>query len=84
MFNLRDLIVLGVIAAVAIWFIAEIALGGATSFTRTLQTIGDVTVRTLSNFTTLAWLAAGGATAIWLTIFTGFQPRAKGVTVQHR
>jgi hypothetical protein len=38
----------------------------------------------LSNTTLLLWVAAGGATAIWLSIFTGFQPRTEGQTAHRR
>jgi hypothetical protein len=83
-FNLREMMVLAVIAAVAIWLIVEIDLGGGHRFVNTLGTIGGGLTHAFANLNTLGWIAAGSAAAIWLTIFTGFQPRAKGVTAQHR
>jgi len=38
----------------------------------------------LSNPPLLAWIAAGGATAIWFSIFTGFQPRTEGNAAERR
>ena len=76
---------LGAVAAIAVWLIALIVMGGGTLFVDSVQTIWTLTVRALShNTATIAWIAAGGAAAIWLSIFTGFQPAATGVKTQQR
>jgi hypothetical protein len=62
-FSVWELALLGALGAIAIWL-----------FFQTLSTIGSVAARALSNAATLAWLAAGGATALWLSLFTGSQP----------
>jgi hypothetical protein len=49
--------------------------GGSTLFFHSIQAIGDAAQRGLSNVKLLAWLAAGSATAIWLSILPGFQQR---------
>lgn len=73
-FSLWDLAGIGAAGAVAIWLVALLVLGGGSLFVHTLGLIGSFASRFFSNGTTLAWLAAGGATAIWLTLFTGPQP----------
>jgi hypothetical protein len=82
-----EVMTLGAIAAVVVWFVVLIALGGNTLFVYTAQAIATVLARGSANFlnlTTLAWVAVGGSTAIWLSIFTGFQPASEGVTRKHR
>jgi hypothetical protein len=73
-FSMLELAALGALGAVAIWLIVLLVLGGGSLFVHTLETIGSVASRALSNAATLAWLAAGGATALWLSLFTGSQP----------
>lgn len=75
-FSVFDLALAGSLAAIAAWLIALLVLGGGSLFVHTLATIGSVLSRTFSNVAILAWLAAGSATALWLTLFTGFQPAA--------
>lgn len=75
---------LGAVAAVAVWLVALVVLGGGTLFVHSLEAIGSTSEDLLSNYTTLAWIAAGGAVAIWLSIFTGFQPAARGVDARRR
>ncbi len=75
-FSVLELATLGAIGAVAIWLVVLLVLGGGTLFIQTLAAIGSFLSRALSNGTTLAWLAAGGATALWLNLFTGYQPAA--------
>lgn len=82
-----EIMSLGAIAAVVVWLVVMIALGGNTLFVYTAQSIATVLARgsaNLLNPTTLTWVAAGGATAIWLSIFTGFQPASEGATRKHR
>jgi hypothetical protein len=75
-FSVLELAVLGAAGAIGIWLFVLLALGGGTLFVHTLETIGSFAARSLSSTTTLAWVAAGGATALWLSLFTGSQPLA--------
>ena len=77
-FSFAELAALGGLGAIALWLVVQLVLGGGTLFVETLGTIGSVLSRTLSNGAVLAWLAAGGATALWLTLFTGSQPLLVG------
>ncbi len=70
-FSVVELATLGALGAVALWLVVLLVLGGGTLFVQTLETIGSVLSRSLSNTATVMWLAAGGATALWLTLFTG-------------
>ncbi len=79
-----EIAMLGALAAVVVWLLGVIVLGGGTLFIDTVEAIGRRGLLALSNYTTLGWIAAGGATAIWLSIFTGFQPYAKGANAQRR
>jgi cell division septal protein FtsQ len=80
-FSVVELAVLAALGAVAVWLIVLLVLGGGSLFFHTLATIGMAGSRALSNSATLAWLAAGGATALWLSLFTGSQPL---VSASHR
>ncbi|MDQ2866768.1 MAG: hypothetical protein M3R51_11150 [Candidatus Eremiobacteraeota bacterium] len=73
-FSLYERLGLGAIAALLISLLILVAMGGGTLFIHSAQAIGSAFEHSVLNFSTLAWLAAGGATAIWLSIFTGFQP----------
>jgi hypothetical protein len=73
-FSVAELALLGSLVAVAAWLISLVVLGGGSLFVHTLETIGSSLSRTFSNGTILAWLAAGGATALWLSLFSGSQP----------
>lgn len=73
-FSVWEITALGIGAAVLVWLVALIAMGGGTLFVHTISTIVSAIARPLSNVTTLAWVAAGAATAFWLTFFTGSQP----------
>jgi hypothetical protein len=75
-FSFWEMTAFGVLAAVLVWLVALIAMGGGTLFVHTISTIVSTVARPLSNVTTLAWLAAGAATAFWLSFFTGSQPFA--------
>jgi len=83
-FSFRELAVLGVLSAVIVWLIIAVVAGGASLFVHSLQAVGSTAVRAGSNLTLLGWIAAGAATAIWLSIFTGFQPRREGETADRR
>jgi hypothetical protein len=73
-FSVWEATLVGAVAAVSIWLIALIAMGGAPLFVQTLGAIATAIERPLYHVTTLAWLAAGIATALWLSFFTGSQP----------
>lgn len=75
-FSFLELALLGALGAVAVWFAALLVLGGGSLFVHTVTAIGSVASAALSNGATLAWLAAGGATALWLSLFTVSQPVA--------
>jgi hypothetical protein len=84
-FKTWELAVLGAVAAVMVWFVAMIAMGGATLFLDTVQMIGAIVMNAIAkNGSTIAWVAAGGAAAIWLSIFTGFQPAVEGAKKHSR
>ncbi len=74
MFTFYEVLGLGVLAAIVVALVTLVAMGGATLFVHSLETIGNTFARTFSNVATLSWIAAGGGTAVWLSIFTGFQP----------
>jgi hypothetical protein len=80
-FSFLDLAALGSLGAIAVWLVVLLVLGGGSLFVDTLGTIGSALSRIFSNTGVLAWLAAGGATALWLTLFTGSKPL---VTASHR
>ena len=75
-FSIWDCLFLGSLAAVAVWLVALIAMGGGSLLVQSLGTIAVWLERVFSSPATLAWLAAGGATAYWLSVFTGSQPAA--------
>jgi hypothetical protein len=77
-FSFWEITGFGVMAAVFVWLVALIAMGGGALFTHTISAIVSTVAHPLSNVTTLAWVAAGVATAFWLTFFTGSQPFALG------
>jgi len=80
-FSFLELAVLGSLGAVALWLVVLLVLGGGALFVHTATAIGSAVSRILSNPATLAWIAAGGATALWLSLFTGSQPL---VAASHR
>lgn len=73
-FSVLELGVVGALGAVAAWLILLLVLGGGSLFVSTLDTIASYALRAFSNPATLAWVAAGGATALWLSLFSGFAP----------
>jgi hypothetical protein len=75
-FSFWEVTFMGVIGAVGVWLLALLALGGGQLFLHTLAAIGAWVMQALSSPSVVAWLAAGGATALWLTLFTGSQPIA--------
>jgi hypothetical protein len=72
-FSVWEVAGLGAVAAVTVWLVVLIAMGGGGLFLHTLATIGSTVETGLSNVTMLAWLATGAMTAFWLSIFTGSQ-----------
>jgi hypothetical protein len=84
LFSFNELAVLGVSTAIALWLAILVVMGGGTLFVHSLQAMCAAVGTALGTSSTLAWIAAGGATAIWLSIFTGFQPRAEVKAPRHR
>jgi hypothetical protein len=83
-FSLREVVVIGALSAVIVWLVAAVIGGGASLFVHSLQAVGATLLHVGSNLTLLGWVAAGAATAVWLSIFTGFQPRPEGDTAERR
>jgi len=75
-FSMRDIVVIGLILATMVWLVAAIVAGGVGLFAHTVAMIGGTFERFLSDVRTIGWLGAGAATALWLSLFTGFQPLA--------
>ena len=75
-FAFYELAAIGTLGAVALWLIVLLVSGGGVLFVHTLSAISSVVLRSFSNVAFLAWLAAGGATALWLTLLTGNHPIA--------
>jgi hypothetical protein len=75
-FSIYDFAGIGTLGAIALWLIVLLVSGGGALFVETLATISSVVLRSFSNVAFLSWLAAGGATALWLTLFTGSHPVA--------
>jgi len=65
--------VLAAILAIVISLVTAVVMGGGTLFVHSVEAIGTMLARGLVNPMVLLWLAVGGATAIWLSLFTGFQ-----------
>ena len=78
-FKAWEVVTLATIGAVVVWLVATIVMGGATLFEHSMQTIATSASHALSSPATIGWLAAGGGAAIWLSLFTGFQPKPEGV-----
>jgi hypothetical protein len=72
-FSALDLGLLGTLAGVAVWLVIFLLSGAGAHWLHLFAAAGVQAARVLSNLSTLAWLALGGATAAWLTLFTGFQ-----------
>jgi hypothetical protein len=72
-FALWEVTLVGALAAVVVWLTVLVAMGGGALFVESFEAIVGAVVRPLSSFTTLTWLAAGVATALWLSFFTGSQ-----------
>ena len=65
--------VLAGILAVVISLVAAVVMGGGSLFVHSLQAIENGLSRVMNDRSIIMWTAAGGATAIWLSLFTGFQ-----------
>jgi hypothetical protein len=68
-FSLWEVVVIGVISAVTVWLLILIAMGGGGLFLNTVGIIGRTIATASTNISSLAWLGAGAATALWLTLF---------------
>ncbi|HET9030713.1 MAG TPA: hypothetical protein VFN49_11100 [Candidatus Aquilonibacter sp.] len=84
LFKPWELAVLGTLAAIVTWLVVLVIMSGGTLAMHSVQAIGSAIESAFSNYATLAWVAAGGGAAIWLSLFTGFQPSTKGVSAQRR
>jgi hypothetical protein len=84
MFSFRELAFLGLVCSVVVWLVAAVIAGGGSLFVHSLQAVGTFVSSTMNNGATLVWIAAGGATTIWLSLFTGFQPQAEGKSPRNR
>jgi hypothetical protein len=71
-FGVWEVVALGSLAAVLLWLIVLIAMGGGGLFLDTISAIGSKIGAGLENVATLAWLAAGAAAALWISFFTGW------------
>jgi hypothetical protein len=83
-FSLREIMTLGALCAVVVWLVAAVIAGGGSLFVHSLEAVGATAIHAGGNVTLIGWIAAGAATAIWLSIFTGFQPRTEGKTADRR
>jgi hypothetical protein len=72
-FKMWEAVTIGAISAVTVWLLVVVGMGGATLFASTLATIGQAVMAAVSNVYSLAWIAAGAATALWLSLFTSSQ-----------
>ncbi len=73
MFSRAEIVALTLITTAIVALIGFVIAGGGTLFAHSVEALETGLVRTFSNYTTLGWLAVGGSTAIWLSLFTGFQ-----------
>ena len=64
----------GALGAIGVWLIIAIVLGGGSLFVHTVSAIASTAIAALAHGQAAMWLAAGAATAVWLSLFTGFQP----------
>jgi hypothetical protein len=72
-FSVWEAVAIGVISAVTVWLLIVVAMGGGSLFLNTIGTIGRTVEIALTNINSLAWLGAGAATALWLSLFTSSQ-----------
>ncbi len=84
MFSRAEIVALTLITTAIVALIGFVVAGGGTLFAHSVQALERGLVETFSNYSTLGWLAVGGATAIWLSLFTGFQsnPASPGKVVE--
>lgn len=75
-FSIYELAGIGTLGAIALWLIVLLVSGGGALFVDTLAAMSSLVLRSFSNVAFLSWLAAGGATALWLTLLTGTHPVA--------
>jgi hypothetical protein len=73
-FAFWELAVAGALGAVAVWLLILLVMGGGSLFLHTANAIATSIATVLANAQTLIWLAAGGAIALWLSLFTVSQP----------
>jgi hypothetical protein len=66
-----EIFTLGAVCALAVWLVATVALGGGALLLQDVNLLATIAVHVFSDTTTLAWLAAGAATAVWLSLWPG-------------
>jgi hypothetical protein len=64
-----EVVGVGAILALAAWLVILVLTGGS-SIGASFGQVGADLAHVASNWTTLAWLATGAATAIWLSLVT--------------
>jgi hypothetical protein len=64
----------GAAGAVAVWLVVLLVMGGGSLFTHTLEAIATTASGAITNVATALWVAVGAATALCVSLFTGFQP----------
>ena len=88
MFSRVELVALCAMVLGLLAMIGVVIAGGGSLFEHSVLALERASIRAFSSYQTLGWLAVGGSTAIWLSLFTGFQsfgPRAskvRGTTVR--
>jgi hypothetical protein len=73
-FSFWEIAVAGALGAIGVWLVALLVMGGGSLFTRTFHAIVTTVAGAFSNAAAWEWLAAGAATAVWLSLFTFSQP----------
>jgi len=68
-FKQWELVLLGATLAVIAWIAFAIVTGGLPSLAGNIQDGVQTIGKALSNTVTLSWIAAGGAVAVWLSLW---------------
>lgn len=75
-FSLVEVIALGVVSAVVLWLVITIVMGGGALLEHSFASAATAIVGAFSSVSTLMWIALGGASAFWVSLFIGSQPVA--------
>lgn len=76
-FNAWEISGIGAAIAVGVWLVVLIAMGGGSLFGHSMEAIGTGVSRVTHDAALMTWGAVGLAAALWLTLFTRFQPWQK-------